>query len=83
MQRSTEPEDDVIVSSEFPSGRYQLSYTVYVKERIRGEERKIGTKYAMRSDNLDNLKTFAMMHKVGGDEVMIEDLESGEQIPYS
>ncbi|MGI2856486.1 hypothetical protein ACRTDR_20280 [Shewanella algae] len=71
-----------IVSSVFSEGRYELSYELEMVQRIRGKDLISKEPYVNRSDDLDGLKAMALMKSMGGVDVTLRDLNTGEVIPY-
>lgn len=70
-----EDEDELIRGD----GRFELRYQIMLEQRPRGEDvAPIVRK--MRSDDLDGLKSMALMHKLAGEDVELWDLELGVEI---
>ncbi len=69
---------DRIVSSEFPSGRYELTYEIETNETFRGKS--IGNKqiYVMRSNDLEHLEATALVKRLGGVESTLIDTTTGD-----
>ncbi|MEW5993449.1 MAG: hypothetical protein AB1744_03540 [Candidatus Zixiibacteriota bacterium] len=72
-------EPDFILSSEFPRGRFQLSYPVETGERIRGTPRT--AHYVLRSDDLEALKRIALIKQMGGVQVTLTDTMCNAPVP--
>lgn len=73
--------DDPVVSSVFSEGRYELLYHVELTQRIRGKEYITKEPYVSRSNDLDSLKSMALMKQLGGVSVTLKDLKTGEELP--
>ncbi len=67
------------VNPEYPEGRYELSCDVILAQRLRGRELE-KEPYVMRSDDLEGLKSIALVKSLGGVEVTLKDLQTGELI---
>ncbi len=69
-----------IVSSEYPNGRFKLTYPIYREEQLRGEVITHESTYALYSDDLEELKSLALVKQLGGADISLIDTETGHAI---
>lgn len=69
-----------IVSSVFSEGRYELSYELEMVQRVRGKDLVSKEPYVNRSNDLEGLKAMALLKSMGGVDVILKDLSSGQVI---
>ena len=62
------------------SGRYELRYNIEIVQKIRGKELISEEASGLRSDDLNGLKSMALMHKMAGQKVELRDLKAGVRI---
>ena len=80
-QENSSPElDDCILSSEFSSGRYVMSHYGTTSERVRDEPLNNKVKFIHRSDDLNTLKSLALVQTLGGIKVELWDSQTNTPI---
>lgn len=76
----SQSDEERVASSVFSEGRYELSYYVEIAQKLRGKEYIIKEPYVSRSNDLDSLKSMALMKQLGGVSVTLKDLKTGKEL---